>query len=161
MFNPTAPLPSVRVPGPTTLKCLQINLRHSNLASSSLAQVILDYDIDIVLVQEPYALPSFPPVVANVPLGFLSFHQLSKDHAFGAAILIRESVVRAGKLVCKHISNCAACVELATKNGPLRLSSVYLRPSNLDFLAMLAPIPDVASAPFAIICTDANARSRH
>lgn len=52
---------------PNRLKCLQINLRHSSLASASLAQVILDFEIDIVLIQEPYALPTFTPVVANVP----------------------------------------------------------------------------------------------
>ncbi|KAI9551053.1 hypothetical protein GHT06_007657 [Daphnia sinensis] len=43
-----------------------VNLRHSSLASSSLAQVIIDLNIDIVLVQEPYALPCIPPVVANL-----------------------------------------------------------------------------------------------
>jgi hypothetical protein len=40
---------------------------NSSLASASLAQVILDFEIDIVLIQEPYALPTFTPVVANVP----------------------------------------------------------------------------------------------
>ncbi|KAI9560547.1 hypothetical protein GHT06_011489 [Daphnia sinensis] len=90
-----------------------VNLRHSSLASSSLAQVIIDLNIDIVLVQEPYALPCIPPVVANVPPGFSSYHQLSADHAYGAAIQY-------------HISNSVACVELSTTHGPLRFSSIYL-----------------------------------
>jgi hypothetical protein len=38
---------------PALLKCIQINLRHSSLASSSLSQIILDLDIDVVLIQEP------------------------------------------------------------------------------------------------------------
>jgi hypothetical protein len=37
------------------LKCIQINLRHSKTASSALAQVILDLNIGVALVQEPYA----------------------------------------------------------------------------------------------------------
>lgn len=51
---------------------LKFNLRHSSLASSSLAQVILDFNIDMVLVQELYAHPCILPVVANVPPGFSS-----------------------------------------------------------------------------------------
>lgn len=144
---------------PNRLKCLQINLRHSSLASASLAQVILDFEIDIVLIQEPYALPSFPPVVVNPP-GFSSYHQPSDDHAYGSAILIRDSIAKAGKLDCRHFSNFAACVELKTNAGPLRLASIYRRPSMSNFSASVTPILDVVAAPFAIIGSDANARSQ-
>lgn len=148
------------MPAKALLQCLQVNLRHSSLASSSLAQVILDFNIDIVLVQETYAYPCTPPVVANVPPGFSSYHQLSTDHAYGAVILIRDSVVKAGNIVCKHISNFAACVELSTRHGPLRFSSIYLRPSISNFLTTISHIFEVASAPFAIIGADVIARSR-
>jgi hypothetical protein len=87
---------------PNRLKCLQINLRHSSLASASLAQAILDFEIDIVLIQEPYAMSSFTPVVANVPPGFSAFHMLSEDHAYVSAILVRDSVAMSGRLSCKH-----------------------------------------------------------
>jgi hypothetical protein len=74
---------------PRRLKCIQINLPHSGLASTSLAQVILDFVVDIVFIQEPYVWPSFFPVVANALPGFSSYHQLSDDHAYGNAILMR------------------------------------------------------------------------
>jgi endonuclease/exonuclease/phosphatase (EEP) superfamily protein YafD len=41
------------------LKCLQINLRHSRCAALNLSQLILDLDIDVILIQEPYA--AIPP----------------------------------------------------------------------------------------------------
>ncbi|EFX70869.1 hypothetical protein DAPPUDRAFT_256553 [Daphnia pulex] len=31
----------------------------------------------------------YPPVLANIPPGFSPFHQLSADHAYGTAILLR------------------------------------------------------------------------
>ncbi|XP_045023743.1 LOW QUALITY PROTEIN: uncharacterized protein LOC123468139 [Daphnia magna] len=71
-----------------------------------------------------------------------------------------KAVERAGKPVCMHISNSAACVELTTNKGPLRLSSVYLRPSIVDFSATTLTILEALSAPFSIIGADANARSR-
>ena len=40
-------------------KCIQINLRHSSLASSFLSQIILDLDVVVVLIQESYVLSSF------------------------------------------------------------------------------------------------------
>ncbi|EFX62974.1 hypothetical protein DAPPUDRAFT_119650 [Daphnia pulex] len=94
---------------PNRLKCLQINLRHSSLASASLAQAILDFEIDIVLIQEPYAMSSFTPVVANVPPGFSAFHMLSEDHAYGSAILAMTNVAR----------NLKASFNLNVANRPL------------------------------------------
>ena len=41
-------------PTPTT-KILQINLRHCKAASALLAKTIDDYNIDIIMIQEPYA----------------------------------------------------------------------------------------------------------
>ena len=34
------------------LKCLQVNLQHSRAAASNLTQVIIQYNIDIAIVQE-------------------------------------------------------------------------------------------------------------
>ena len=78
---------SDNLPFPGLLRRIPINLRHSSLASASLAQVVLDLNIDIVLIQEPFALPACPPVLANVPPGFSSFHLLSEDHAYGFSMV--------------------------------------------------------------------------
>ena len=88
--NSTIPSP----PNPYNLRCLQINLHHSKLASANLAQIVLDLSIDVVLIQEPYAFSADTPVLSDIPPGFYAYHDLSSDHAYGAAILIRQSLVK-------------------------------------------------------------------
>ena len=38
------------------LKCLQINLQHSRLATNNFLKITQDEEIDILSIQEPYAL---------------------------------------------------------------------------------------------------------
>ncbi|EFX63214.1 hypothetical protein DAPPUDRAFT_268862 [Daphnia pulex] len=59
-----------------------------------------------------------------------------------------------------HFANFAACVELSTNSGPIRISSIYLRPSIPDFSAAVTLIFEAVSSPFVIIGTDANAKSQ-
>nr|CAH0109609.1 unnamed protein product [Daphnia galeata] len=121
------------------VKCIQINLRHSSLASATLAQVVLDLDIDIVLIQKAYALRAY--------------------HVYGSEILVRDTVATAGKITCEHISNFAACVELVTCSVPLRLVSVYIQPSALNFTTTFSPILDAVASLFVVIGSDVNAKS--
>ena len=54
---------------PKEFKCLQIILQHCSTAAASLSQLILELDLDIVLIQEPYVMStkdSFP----NLPPGY-------------------------------------------------------------------------------------------
>ncbi len=75
------------------LNCIQINLRHSKAASANLSQLLLDLKIDIALVQEPYAYISADRIiVANIPDNFTAFHDLSEEHAFGATIIVNNSL---------------------------------------------------------------------
>ena len=141
-----------------TLKCLQINLRHSKAASANLAQLILDRSLDIILIQEPYVFPGLPPSIANVPPGYSSFHALTNDHAYGAAVIVRDSLARLGKLVTKHHGNNAACVELRTKSGSFRYASVYLRPSLPDLLSTFVPVLSSLASPSTIFGVDGNAK---
>jgi len=75
------------------INCLQINLRHCREAFASLAQVILDHNIDIVFIQEPYTSikPSFN--IPNIPTGYKIWHSLSLDREshYGAAISAKQS----------------------------------------------------------------------
>jgi len=82
------------ITGQHQLRVLQVNLRHSKSASIHLSQVILDLDLDLLLIQEPYAFlsPSGDIIVGNIPPGYVSFHNLSNDHAFGAVILAKTSL---------------------------------------------------------------------
>ena len=51
----------------SSVKCLQINLRHSKNASLHLSQLLLDLNIDIALIQEPYAVADPLPRLKYVP----------------------------------------------------------------------------------------------
>ena len=83
---------------PKKLNYLQINLQHSKVASLTLAQTILDFDIDIVFIQEPYAYQlSQYIVVPNIPTGYQVIHALDSNHAYGAAI-IHKSNIKAQKI---------------------------------------------------------------
>nr|CAH0106095.1 unnamed protein product [Daphnia galeata] len=110
---------------------------------------------------KPFAYSATTPVVANIPPGFSSFHQLSTDHAYGSAILVRDHIVKSGKLSTCHLSNSSACVALNTNNGTLRLASVYLRPSLSlpDFSSLVSTILSSVTSPHSLICVDSNAKS--
>jgi len=54
----------------TNIKCLQLNLQHSRAATSNLPQIILQYNLDIVFVQEPYTILNN---VAGFPKSFRIF----------------------------------------------------------------------------------------
>jgi hypothetical protein len=120
---------------------------------------VLDLDIDVVLIQEPYAYSAEIPVVANIPPGFSAFHHLSNDHAYGSVILIKDSFSTAGNLSVMHLSNFASWVELHTKSGPLRLASIYLRPSISDFPNTVQFIFDALSSPYSVFGLDSNAKT--
>lgn len=65
--------------GSSFLSCFQINPRHSCCASLNLAPLLLDLNIDVVLIQEPYAKASSLSSsieLKSIPLGYVSFsHQ--------------------------------------------------------------------------------------
>ena len=142
-----------------SLKCLQINLRHSKIASASLAQVIVDFDIDLVLIQEPYAFSATHPVIPNVPTGYSTFHALTKDHAYGSAIIARDLIATKFNLKNRHFDNHVACVELTTDDGPLYFCSLYLRPSEPAFLSSATTIFDSIGSTKAVYGVDSNARN--
>lgn len=77
------------------LKFLQVNLRHSKLASASLPVVILENDVDVIILEEPYAKFTCSPALADVPPGCVVFHALNYEHAYGAAIMVKLSLASA------------------------------------------------------------------
>jgi hypothetical protein len=91
------------------------------------------------------------------PPFFSAFHMLYEYHVYGSAILVREMVPTMGRILCNHISDFAACVELVISSGTLRQSSVYLRPSTLKFFSTLSALLDAVASPFVLIGSDANA----
>lgn len=99
----------------TILKCLQINLRHSKAASLALMHLTEDLKPDCIFIQEPYAVTGEAIHLALVPDGFVSFHKLSHDHAYGTAILIRSDC---SDLLCLDEVSCNH-----TEKATLKLSN--------------------------------------
>lgn len=93
---------------------------------------MLYVDMDVSLIWEPYAHASSSLVVANVPPGFSSFHQLDAELVW-PWILVRESFAKLGRLTAKHLPNSTASVDLMTSSGPTRPASIYLRPPLSNF----------------------------
>ena len=146
----------------SAIKFLQINLRHGRLAVASFAQTILELDIDVALVQEPYASRTTahsPLIIPYLPDSYEALHLLGDDHHFGAAIVAKKS------LRCRLLPNrsanhvAAALVEL--DGASILLLSIYLRPSLPSLEAELLPILAGLSSYMnrAIIGVDANAKN--
>ncbi len=150
-------LSSTRPAVPCILTCIQINLRHSKTASSALAQVNLDLNIDVALIQETYAFSVTPPVLANIPPGFSPFHQLSADHAYGTAILLRDSQSKDASLSSSLPPNISTCITLPTCSGPFSFCSAYLRPSLSNFHQSASLILGKSASPLSIICAISGA----
>jgi hypothetical protein len=89
---------------PTVLNAFKLTYVTPALPRPPLPKSFFDFDAKTVLIQEPYALPSFSSVVANVPPCFSSYHQ---------SLMTMFTGLR---------------VELTMKTGPFRRSFIYLRP---------------------------------
>ena len=141
-------------------RCLQVNLRHSKVASASLAEVILENKFDVILIQEPYAKNSNSPAVSNIPPGYISFHSLSKDHAYGSAVLVRLSLATTFRAVCRSQSNHIAAVDLHTPLGTFRFISAYLRPSISDVVTQFISGIGGILTKLSIVAVDSNALNK-
>jgi hypothetical protein len=139
------------------LRCLQINLHNSKLASANLSQLVLDLSIDIVLIQEPYAISGPSPTLANVSPRYAAFHALSSDHAYGAAILLRQIIADSGRVKFMHRANHCACIEVSSRFGTYRFISLFLRPSLVNFSDSLNELFTELASPCSIFGIDANA----
>jgi hypothetical protein len=111
---------------------MQINLRHSKAATLHLSQILLDLDIDIVLVQEPYAKRNlFLDDIIQIPYlpdQYTVHHNLNKDHAYGAVILTKRYLM--AKTIANFSSNEYIGISLFNNSKtPIHLFSVYCRPS--------------------------------
>ena len=110
------------------MRFIQINLRHSKNATSNLSQILLDLNIDCALIQEPYAkLKNNDFDFYDVPLNYVMIHNLTHDHAYGAAIAIKSGYdVR--KLDNMNDNHCVGAeINLGTEK--VTVVSLYCRPS--------------------------------
>lgn len=146
----------------SSLRCVQINLHHSRSAALHLSQLILVLDVDVILIQEPYAARSVDGAyyVKYGPKGYFQYHSLNGDHAYGSAILAKNSLDAA---LCEQgAMNAIAGIRIDASPSPLYLFSAYCRfslPSSAiflqDFLGTL-PVGVMRDSVFAIDCNGKN-----
>ncbi|EFX65229.1 hypothetical protein DAPPUDRAFT_117447 [Daphnia pulex] len=74
-------------------------------------KLLTDLSIDIVLIQEPYAISGPSPTLANVPPRYAAFHALSSDHAYGATIFLRQTIADSGRVKLMHRAIHSECIE--------------------------------------------------
>ncbi len=142
-----------------SLKCLQVNLRHCRAAALHLSQNLLDLDVDIALIQEPYAVNGSATLVKYVPEAYTVFHCLSMDHAYGTTILVKKTLKASA--VPSISSNEMVGVKLTYDRRELFLFSIYCRPSLKELSPMLSPLSSLSpsAARNAVLCLDSNARN--
>lgn len=157
-------LNSFVIPSPprrtTPLKCLQINLRHSK-NSLHLSQLLLDLDIDIALIQEPYAVADSVPRLKYVPDNFAELHTLSDQHAYGTAVLAKKTLN--AYIVPLSVHNSVAGIKVVTDLSELYFFSIYCRPSLPNFESFLSSFfnqisPNIISK--SVFCFDSNAKNQ-
>jgi len=117
-------------------KCLQVNLQHSRIAASNLTQVIIQYNVDIAFVQEPYTLHNN---VAGFSKGFKIF-----AHGGGrkrAAIIINNKEVDV-ITIAQGSHEDAILTEIRYKGLSLYGASLYL-PIDRDIVRDLDTIDNI------------------
>ena len=138
------------------LKCLQVNLQCSRVAVSNLAQVIIQYNIDIAFVQELYTIRNN---MAGFPKGFKIY-----SHGGGrkrAAIIINNNEVDA-ITITQGSHEDAILTEIRHKGLHLFGASLYL-PIDRDIERDIDTIENIhqfTKGEGLILAIDSNARSR-
>jgi len=140
----------------TTIKCAQLNLQHSRTATYNLTQLILQNNIDVAFVQEPYTVLNN---VAGLPKSFRIF-----AHGGGrkrTAIMINNSNIDA--IAIKQLSYEDATL-LELRHGDLNFygASLYF-PIDRDIerdIESIEKIIQLAKGKEIIISVDSNARSK-
>ena len=137
------------------IRCIQINLQHNRTASAALPQVILDLNVDIVFIQEPYTMKKLVP---NIPFGYSVRHALDNGALYGAILIIRNNLCSSSNIITNHSSDQVIGVELAKG---LRICSIYCRASPTGISEVLNPVlsdsrPNIENQ---LICVDSNGHS--
>ncbi|KZS05369.1 Uncharacterized protein APZ42_031464 [Daphnia magna] len=151
--------PTVSSAPASNFKCMQVNLRHAKAASASLAEVVLENNLDIILIQEPYARNFDSPTLVDIPPGYVAFHSLDREHAYGAVILVRLSLAVSCRAVSRSSLNHVAAVDLHSCGKTFRFISMYVRPSCHDSSNVFRSVFRSLLTPLTVIGVDSNAKS--
>jgi ribonuclease HI len=141
----------------SSIKVIQINLRHSAAATAALSHLILEKRYDVALIQEPYIFTDLH--IPYVPEGFLPFHSLNEDHAFGAMIWAKQGLGASTFSELSH--NFLTGIQLPIGGLIHYLFSYYAKPSNKDVEVALASLVRSLGSrrEHSVFGADANAKN--
>lgn len=105
---------------------MQVNLRPAKVAAASLAEIVLENNLDIILIQEPHARNFDSPILVDIPPGYVAFHSLDQDHAYGAVILVRLSLAVSCHAVSRRSLYHVAVVDLHSCGKTFPFISMYV-----------------------------------
>ena len=135
---------------------MQLNLQHSQAATSNLTQIILQYNIDIAFVQEPYTILNN---VVGFPKSFRIFAHGSNRKRSAIIVYNNEDDV----IAITQVSNeDVILTEFRYEGLTFYGTSLYL-PIDLDIERDLETIEDIlklTKGEGLILAIDSNARSK-
>jgi hypothetical protein len=139
----------------TQIKCIQINLQHSRVATDNLMKIIAEDGTDILCIQEPYTIQN---KTVGMPKKYKIF--ASGGGRNRAAIVVTNNQV--DTLLLKQLSDVDTVVlEVTIENAKIILASMYLdirQQIDIDLTKMEAIIQHAKGAG-VLIAMDSNSRS--
>ena len=139
----------------TLIRCMQINLQHSRVATDNIMSLIQQDHIDIVFVQEPY-------LIQNKTAGITRTHRtyISDEDKSRAAIIIANDSIDA-VLIKQLCDRDKVVLELRYKNTRTLAASMYLDITEEidETTAKVDEILKYNNGSGIIIAMDSNSRS--
>lgn len=136
------------------LKLAHINLNHAKLACNQLAEDILNLELDIISINEPY---TYSGKVVGIPNKYIVISDENALNAPRAAIILKDNLLISTKTKSRDI----VTVQLEIEEEYLEVTSVYCPPSQ-DLSINLAELEldlQLAGSRKKIILGDFNAKS--
>ena len=137
------------------IKFIQINLHKSLATTPVLVQYMLEKDIDIALIQEPYTVDN---IITHFPLRFQIIQSIDNPTA---AIVLNPTKVKIMPLN-EFITRSQVWAVLEHQNTVIHICSAYMAPSadiDLDITSIENTVNKLKPKNL-IICSDTNARSQ-
>lgn len=140
---------------PKGLQCLQLNTQHSRVATTNLVQIINEFNIDLLFIQEPYIINNKP---AGIPKNYKIFS--TGDGRRRAAIIVNNQGVDTIMIHQLSDEDCVV-VEVIINGIKLYAASIYCDITQ-DMEAEVQKIESIkkyANGRGLLIAADTNARS--
>lgn len=138
-----------------SLKCLQINLQHKKVATTNLANMIRESNIDLAFIQEPYTINN---KVAGIPKTYRTYSNGSERKR--AAIIANNKEMDVILINQLSDEDCVV-VEIRSQQDKIYAASVYCditKDIGID-IRKIENIINHAQGVGTIICVDSNSRN--